>query len=164
MERLQKLSEGVEAWSYRTSSPAQTVSLGRRFGELLPAGCTVSLEGGLGAGKTCFVKGICAGAGCSGEVLSPTFILMEEYKGEFTVMHFDLYRLENLGEVYETGLFDAADGKNIVLVEWGDRLPEGVFEFDITVSIEIDGETGRKFRFEGPDNFIGLLRGGLDGE
>ncbi|MFO7915097.1 MAG: tRNA (adenosine(37)-N6)-threonylcarbamoyltransferase complex ATPase subunit type 1 TsaE [Candidatus Krumholzibacteriales bacterium] len=162
-ERLNELSGEIREWVAASRSPARTVSMGEVFGRLLPEGATVSFEGGLGSGKTCFIKGVCSGLGIRGEVLSPSFILVEEYRGDFNVLHFDLYRLEELGDVYQTGLFDAADGMNIILVEWGDRLPENCFDFDITVRIDMEGEKIRTFRFIGPANFIDRLMEAADG-
>ena len=157
-ERLNNLNGEITEWTAVSSSPDRTLSMGEAFGLLLPAGSTVSFQGGLGSGKTCFIKGVCSGLGIRSEVLSPSFILVEEYKGDLNVLHFDLYRLDELGDVYETGLFDAADGRNIILVEWGDRLPDGTFDFDIIVEIEIMGEKLRDFRFMGPENFINCLK------
>ena len=135
-------------------SPEEMLALGKRFGMIVPPGAAVSLGGGLGAGKTFFVKGVINGLGVSEEVLSPTFILVEEYKGDLPVFHFDLYRLEDVADVEQTGLFDAVDGRNVVLVEWGDRLPEGVLDFDIRINIVITGERSRKMTIEGPDGLL----------
>jgi tRNA threonylcarbamoyladenosine biosynthesis protein TsaE len=133
-----------------SASSGETRSLGRHIGRILPAGSTISLEGGLGAGKTVLVKGIALGLGIEAEVLSPTFILVEEYRGgRIPLLHFDLYRLDKLDEVERIGLFDAVDGRNVVIVEWGDRLPEGSMEFDLTVSIRIIGEEEREVRISG---------------
>ena len=137
--------------SIATSSPGETAKLGRMIGRTVPAGTAISLEGGLGAGKTVLVKGIAEGLGIEAEVLSPTFILVEEYRGgELPLLHYDLYRLEELGEVERIGMFDAVDGNNIVVVEWGDRLPEGTMRFDMRISIKITGGDGRYIEVLGP--------------
>ena len=142
-------------------SPERMLALGKRFGLIVPHGAVVSLEGGLGAGKTLFVKGVIGGLGVSEEVLSPTFILVEEYKGDLPVFHFDLYRLEDVAEVEQTGLFDAVDGRNVVLVEWGDRLPDGLLDFDIRINIVITGERSRKITIEGPGSLLENLLEGI---
>ena len=147
MERA-GLYGSIEKRTVAVDSPERTLALGERFGLIVPPGAVVSLEGGLGAGKTFFVKGVIVGLGISEEVLSPTFILVEEYKGDLPVFHFDLYRLEDVDEVEQTGLFDAVDGRNVVLVEWGDRLPEGLLDFDIRINIVITGERSRKITVE----------------
>jgi tRNA threonylcarbamoyladenosine biosynthesis protein TsaE len=148
----------------RTGSPGQTAALGRRLGRILPAGTTLSLEGGLGAGKTALVKGIATGLGIVTEVLSPTFILVEEYRGgEIPLLHYDLYRLEELGEVEKIGMFDAVDGRNIVVVEWGDRLPEGTMEFDVTISIRMTGSEEREIEVRALSGIIDAIEGWEDG-
>ena len=146
-----------------SSSPDETMELGSRIGKLLPAGAVVSLEGGLGAGKTLMAKGICAGLGVKEEVLSPSFILVEEYRGELPVMHFDLYRLELVEEVLEIGLLDAMDGGNVVIVEWGDRLPEGMLKPDVRILLSITGEAEREISIEGWDSFLESLPEVADG-
>ncbi len=147
-----------------TGSPDETLALGRRIGEILPFGTTLSLEGGLGAGKTALVKGIALGLGIESEVLSPTFILVEEYRGgEAPLLHYDLYRLEELGEVERIGMFDAVDGRNMVVVEWGDRLPEGTMKFDVTISIRITGGEERDIEIAAPSAVIAALEGWGDG-
>jgi len=128
----------------RSDAPARTEAIGRAIGGLVPRGAVISLEGGLGVGKTLLAKGICSGLGVREEVLSPSFILAEEYRGEMPVIHFDLYRLERLDEVSDIGLFDAVDGRNVVIVEWGDRLPDGVLALDVEIVMTITGPEERK--------------------
>jgi len=143
-----------------TGSPGETLALGVRMGRSIAPGTTISLEGGLGAGKTLLVRGIVDGLGIEAEVLSPTFILVEEYRGDVRVFHFDLYRLDEFEEVVKIGFFDAIDGRNIVIAEWGDRLPEGSPGFDVTVRMVVTGETSRRITVEGPAGFAGRLKGG----
>jgi tRNA threonylcarbamoyladenosine biosynthesis protein TsaE len=157
MDRIGFFSENTVELSVKSKSRARTIEVGRLFGSLLPAGSVISLEGGLGVGKTLFAGGICAGLGVVDKVLSPTFILLEEYKGLFPILHFDLYRLEKLEEVQKLGLIEAADGRNVVLVEWGDRLPDGVLRFDIKVYIQIVSSNERIINFNAPENFTEAL-------
>jgi len=146
--------------SFESRSPDRTARLGEEIGRILPAGSAVSLEGGLGAGKTCLAGGLLHGLGIDTVALSPTFILVEEYRGpRFPVLHFDLYRLEELGEAERIGLLDAVDGTNVVIVEWGDRLPEGVLAFDVRISIAFTGERSRRIEVEGPADIAGALEG-----
>lgn len=146
--------------SFESASPEETACLGEEIGRLLPAGSAVSLEGGLGAGKTCLAGGLLRGLGIDAPALSPTFILVEEYRGgRSPVLHFDLYRLEELGEAERIGLLDAVDGTNVVIVEWGDRLPEGVLAFDVRVSIAVTGERSRRVTIEAPADLAGALAG-----
>ncbi len=132
----------------KSDSPAATRAIGKRIGSLVPPGSALSLEGGLGAGKTLIAKGICEGLGVDQEVLSPSFILVEEYRGTLPVLHFDLYRLEKLDEIDGLGLYDAIDGRTIVIVEWGDRLPDGVLSFDVRIAMRITGKQDREIVIE----------------
>jgi tRNA threonylcarbamoyladenosine biosynthesis protein TsaE len=146
------------ARAFESSSPEQTERLGESIGRLIPAGSAVSLEGGLGAGKTCLAGGLLRGLGIDAVALSPTFILVEEYRGGRTpVLHFDLYRLEELGEAERIGLLDAVDGTNVVIVEWGDRLPGGVLAFDVRISIAVTGASSRRIIVEAPAGIAAAL-------
>src|SRR5688500_870189 len=85
-------------------SEADTERLGRRLGELLPAGAVVALDGPLGAGKTRLVQGLAAARGHDPlAVVSPTFTLVQEYRGERPVYHFDVYRLRDDDEFLNLG-------------------------------------------------------------
>jgi tRNA threonylcarbamoyladenosine biosynthesis protein TsaE len=163
MERLSSFEGSRESRKIISRSPTETMDLGRRIGELLPEGTVVSLEGGLGSGKTLLVKGMAPGLGIESDVLSPSFILMEEYKGERPVLHYDLYRLEELGEVERIGLFESVDGRNIVIVEWGDRLPEGALDFDVRIILKVTGDEEREIVIEAPADLLGAVTqdGGL---
>jgi tRNA threonylcarbamoyladenosine biosynthesis protein TsaE len=79
---------------FLTRSEDETIELGKRFSTILGPGDVVALFGDLGSGKTKFVQGVCIGLGVSETVNSPTFIIMNKYKGRLTVYHFDFYRGE----------------------------------------------------------------------
>ena len=105
---------------HTTTSEGATVALGRDLGRQLQAGDVVLLEGPLGAGKTAFVRGLAEGAGCDGDdVSSPTFTVVQEYRGRVRVEHVDLYRLTP-PEVDDLGLDDLVEDA-IMAVEWPDR-------------------------------------------
>lgn len=159
MTRLESFEGTRETKSYASGSPGATIELGGRIGSLLPAGTVMSLEGGLGAGKTLLAKGICTGLGVRDEVVSPSFILVEEYAGDLPVMHFDLYRLELVQEVLDIGFLEAMDGGNVVIVEWGDKLPEGMLQPDIRIVLRITGEEEREITIEAPGLFLDSLQG-----
>jgi tRNA threonylcarbamoyladenosine biosynthesis protein TsaE len=157
MNRLEQHGGPRKRTSVASDSPEATHAIGKRLGSAVPPGSVISLEGGLGAGKTLIAKGICEGLGVAQEVLSPSFILVEEYHGELPVLHFDLYRLEKLDEIDGIGLYDAVDGKTIVIVEWGDRLPDGVLSFDIRIAMKITGAREREIVIESSRRFIDAL-------
>jgi len=104
-------------------SAAATTRLGERLGALLQDGDVVALCGDLGAGKTQLTRGVCAGAGVApGDVSSPTFAIVQTYRGRLPVHHADLYRLGDLDELYATGFMDLVGGPGALLVEWADRI------------------------------------------
>lgn len=106
-----------------TSSPEATESLGRRIGAHLRPGDTVALVGPLGSGKTVLARGLALGAGATGHMASPSFVVIREYAGPVRVYHADLYRLEHPGDLAHLGLEELMDGDGIVIVEWADRAP-----------------------------------------
>jgi tRNA threonylcarbamoyladenosine biosynthesis protein TsaE len=106
-----------------TSSESETAAVGRELASGLSAGSVVLLFGDLGAGKTAFVRGLAEGLGVgSEEVSSPTFTIMQEYRGgRLPLYHVDLYRLDDPREVEELGLDElTADG--VLALEWADKL------------------------------------------
>ena len=159
--RLERLDGSRGSLVITSDSPARTLSCGALLGSLIPPGTVLSLEGGLGVGKTLLAKGICAGLGVPDEVLSPSFILVEEYRGLFPVFHFDLYRLEQVHDVAGIGLLEAVDGRAVVIVEWGDRLPEGMLEADVRVGLRITGPERREITVEACRALRAALAGGM---
>jgi tRNA threonylcarbamoyladenosine biosynthesis protein TsaE len=132
------------------SSPEATERLGAAIGERLERGACVALVGGLGVGKTVFVRGACRGLGVDEDVLSPTFILLEVFQGRVDVAHVDLYRLEHESEIEELGVFDMLGGDTVLLVEWADRSELLMSGADIVVEITDKGE-GRSVAFSYTD-------------
>ena len=117
--------------TFRCQTPAETLAAGRAVADTLRAGDVLGLVGGLGAGKTHFVKGLAAGLGLDPEmVTSPTFTLLHEYRApgaRLPLFHADFYRLEHAAEAGTLGLEELWDeGAGITAVEWADRFP-GLF-------------------------------------
>ena len=127
-----------------TSSELETAAVGRDLASCLSAGSVVLLFGDLGAGKTAFIRGLAEGLGVGPEqVSSPTFTIMQEYRGgRLPLFHVDLYRLNDRREVEDLGLEEiAADG--ILAIEWAERLPRAPADV-LSVSIEHAGDTTRR--------------------
>src|SRR5881409_4242573 len=103
-------------------SPEDTQAAGERLAGTLGPGDVVALTGELGAGKTCFVQGLARGLGIQGGATSPTFVLVNEYRGRLPVHHVDAYRTESLTELMDLGLLELFDGDGVTLVEWADKL------------------------------------------
>lgn len=117
-------------------SEEDTANAGRELAVALAPGDVVLLYGDLGAGKTAFVKGLAEGLGISpDEVSSPTFTIMQEYRGgQLSLFHVDLYRLNDPREVEELGLDElAADG--VLAIEWAEKLPPGLLPATVAVRI-----------------------------
>ena len=129
-------------------SESQTSDTGHELALDLSAGDVVLLTGDLGAGKTAFVRGLAAGLGIDAqEVSSPTFTLIQEYRGgRLTLYHIDLYRLTPR-EVDDLGLDELVDQGGIVAVEWPDRWLRPPSDA-IRVSLVASGETEREIRIE----------------
>ena len=107
-----------------TSSESETAAVGRELAGRLEDGTIVLLSGGLGAGKTAFVRGMAEGLGIdAAEVSSPTFTLVQEYRGgRVTLFHVDLYRLRSI-EVDDLALDELTTDGGVMAIEWPDRLP-----------------------------------------
>lgn len=129
-----------------TSSPAETLALGRHLAALMSAGDIVLLAGQLGAGKTLFAAGIGEGLGVEEPLTSPSFILARVHEGFLPVVHADVYRLGSSAEFEDLDLPEQAR-EGVLLVEWGDAVAHGVPEDHLLVQIEIVEESVREFRF-----------------
>ncbi len=109
---------------HTTASEAETADIGRALASRLSPGDVVLLYGDLGAGKTAFVRGLAEGLGIAAdEVSSPTFTLVQEYRGgRLPLFHVDLYRLNDPREIDDLGLDElTADG--VLAIEWAEKLP-----------------------------------------
>jgi tRNA threonylcarbamoyladenosine biosynthesis protein TsaE len=133
-----------------TQSPEETIAFGRTLTDLLTPPKLVLLRGNLGAGKTTLVKGIAAAFEAAEEedVTSPTFTLIHEYRGpRANLYHIDLYRIDTQRELETLGLDDLqAEPDSILLIEWGEKFPRLQRERDVEISLERDGESGRRIR------------------
>jgi tRNA threonylcarbamoyladenosine biosynthesis protein TsaE len=113
---------GVE--TILTHSEDETSAAGERFAARLAGGDVLLLYGDLGAGKTAFVRGLARGLGASSDdVSSPTFTLIQEYRGRLTLYHVDLYRLQSI-EAADLGLDELPDRSSVMAVEWAERWSE----------------------------------------
>jgi tRNA threonylcarbamoyladenosine biosynthesis protein TsaE len=135
-----------------TNSASETVEVGEALGECLGAGDVVALYGELGSGKTTFTKGLAAGLGAMrGErVRSPTFVLLNLYKGRFPIYHVDLYRMETLERLHDIGYEDYAFGDGIMVIEWAEKAEQVLPETAIRVRLRTLGKTAREIRVEFP--------------
>jgi len=107
-----------------STSAEATTRIGFAIGESAQSGDVFLLTGELGAGKTCLTQGIAEGVGISGHTRSPTFVLMTQYKGNITIYHADLYRIDDPSEAWDIGLIEQLTGDGICIVEWADKAEE----------------------------------------
>jgi tRNA threonylcarbamoyladenosine biosynthesis protein TsaE len=128
-------------------SPTATDELGRQLADALADhALLVTLQGELGAGKTALVRAFLQGMGHPGRVRSPTYTLMEPYvlDGQ-RVLHLDLYRLGDPGELEFLGFRDLIDEEHIVLIEWPERAGDLIPTVDLEILLAYEGE-GRRVR------------------
>jgi len=129
---------------FLTTSPEETEDLGRRFGERLSPPALLLLRGDLGAGKTCFVRGLARGLGVPADepVTGPTYALMHHYQGRHDLYHFDLYRLSGGADLHEIGFDEYVESEKIVVVEWSERAAGAGLE-GLEISFYLRDENGR---------------------
>lgn len=131
-----------------THSEQETFALAEQLARTLKPGSVVLLHGDLGAGKTVFVRGLASGLGVNPDaVTSPTFVLIQHYRGDIPLIHADLYRLENPAAVEDLGL-DEIGRDGVVAVEWAERMP-WIADGAISVRIEDTGRDSRRITIIG---------------
>jgi len=135
----------------QTNSPSETIRIGKRIGGLLRAGDVVALIGELGAGKTLLVKGLAEGVGADKEtyISSPSFTLINEYRGRMPFYHIDLYRLSDGKEAGELGLEEYFHGQGITAIEWADRISSLLPDELLRIHIHYTGKQTRSLEMTG---------------
>lgn len=133
----------------RTTSPEETLALGRRIAGKLTPGAVIALKGGLGAGKTCLAAGIAQGLGISETITSPTYTIVNEYTGRLPFCHIDAYRLAGDDDFNNSGVSELLYGNGIAVIEWSERIPRSIPANAITMLIEITGPTDRAIHISG---------------
>lgn len=116
-------------------STAETESFAASLADSVRAGDVIALYGGLGAGKTAFVRGLARGLGSTSEVSSPTFALVHEYEGRLPIAHFDMYRIHTLDDLYSTGFFDFLDARYVTVIEWSENVEDYLPDRRMTIRI-----------------------------
>ena len=132
-----------------TKSEAETEAAGAALAAGLPDGAVVALYGGLGAGKTAFVRGMARGLGISAHVSSPTFTIVNEYYGPRELFHFDMYRLGSADELFDIGWEDYLSRGGVCAVEWSENVREAFEGGEISVTIEKASVDSRKIEIDG---------------
>jgi len=137
----------MNEFTFLADNESDTQRLGAALAKVLPPGTTVALIGTLGAGKTRLVQALAAGCGVPPEtVVSPTFVLCQEYHGQRTLYHLDAYRLKDDDEFLELGPEEYFASDGITLIEWADRVLDCLPPQRLEIHIEVVGDTARQFR------------------
>ena len=142
----------MEQRFFITTSPSKTQNLGKMIGEKLSPGSVIALIGELGCGKTCFTKGLCTGLGIpKRDVTSPSFTLVNEYKGRLPVLHLDLYRVESMVSGLEAGVLDylLQAEMGVAVIEWAERIIPLLSDSYLRVNFSVLSEKKREITFVG---------------
>ena len=134
-----------------TNSPVETEKVGEALAKVLLPGAVIAYRGDLGAGKTAFTRGLARGLGCTEQVTSPTYTIVNEYlSGKMPLFHFDMYRLHSADDLFDIGWDDYLDRQGVCAVEWSENV-EDALEAAIVVTIEKLGEDTRRITVTGGD-------------
>ena len=123
-----------------------TGRLGEALAQAAKPGQIYCLEGDLGVGQTVFTQGFAHGLGIEGPVTSPTFTIVQEYKGRLPFYHFDVYRIEEPEEMEEIGYEDYFYGDGVCMIEWAELIKELLPEEAVKVCIRKDLQKGTDYR------------------
>lgn len=139
---------------FLTNSPEETERAACRLAKSLLPGDTLAFRGGLGAGKTAFVRGLAEGLGIADGVSSPTFSLVHEYgEGGNRLVHFDMYRVIGPEALESTGYYDYLGSGAVLAIEWSENIISELPENAITVTMAMHGENIREITVEGGERF-----------
>ncbi len=139
-----------------SNSPEETIEYAEKIGSLLNGGEIIAYKGSMGAGKTTFTRGLCIGLGLPDEVTSPTFALVNEYRGKITLYHFDMYRIQSADDLETTGFYDYISDESVLAVEWSENISEALPQNTIYITFDRIDENTREITIEGDNRFDGL--------
>ena len=129
--------------NFISESPEETQRLGEELGRLAQPGDLFLLVGNLGTGKTCLTQGIAWGLGIQGYATSPSFVVVNQYRGRLPMYHIDLYRLDRIEEVIELGLDDYLYGEGVSVVEWAEKAIEVLPKEHLLIEMSFLSDTSR---------------------
>ena len=141
-----------------TKSPEETEKIGALLAEKLEKNkvkrAFIAMRGEMGVGKTAFTRGFASHFGIFG-VKSPTYTIVNEYKGRVRIFHFDMYRILDADDLYSIGYDDYVEADGYCIAEWSENIDKEIPEDAIYVSIDrTDGEDGRKIEISYEDTCI----------
>ena len=131
-------------------SPEESEKIAFEFAKTLQSGSVLAFEGSMGMGKTHFTRGLAKGLGFTGDVTSPTFAIVNEYRGgRLPLFHFDMYRIESWEDLDSCGFFDYMNEKGIIACEWSENIAGALPHDSIFINIEKIDENSRKITITG---------------
>ena len=133
---------------FESHSIAETEMIAAEIAKKVKNGGFLALYGGMGAGKTAFVRGLVKALcpECLDLVHSPTFAIVNEYRGsDIDIFHFDLYRLTDEDDLYSTGFYDYIEQGGLTITEWTELFEDSVPEGALKLKIEPIDEKTRRF-------------------
>ena len=140
-----------------THSAEETERLGEKVAACLKGREMIALFGDLGAGKTAFTRGLCRGLDVADGVSSPTFAIVNAYRGRVPVYHFDMYRIVSVDDLFATGFYDY-QGAGVIVIEWSENIESELDDDAIRIRIEkTEDEEERIFTIEGLDRYADTL-------
>ena len=129
---------------YISTSVAETHHIAQALLQSSPDPIVIVLHGDLGCGKTCFVQGLAAAMGIHEPITSPTFTLVNEYRGSRALVHIDLYRIHDQKEMLALGLLEFMDHRGVTAIEWGERAGELIPDSAIHVTLRERDDPGER--------------------
>lgn len=131
-----------------SNSTEETERIGEQLAQKLRGNEVIALFGGLGMGKTAFTRGLARGLGVTDGVSSPTFALVNEYRGSVMIYHFDMYRVQSWDDLYSTGFFDCLDN-GVLVIEWSENIEGALPDNALRVTIRRgEGDNQRIFEIQ----------------
>ena len=131
-----------------SNSPEETQALAASLAVELKSGAVLALHGELGSGKTCFVQGLARALGVRQPVTSPTFTIVNEYRGRCPLVHMDLYRIGDPDELLSLDFENYLNAEGITVIEWAERWSGLGGERFRRVQIDVLSETERRISYE----------------
>lgn len=150
------MKEKNALFEIESESAEHTFAIGFAIGEKAGEGDIFALSGELGAGKTCFTSGLARGLGVGDHytITSPTFTLINEYPGRCRLYHFDVYRLNQIGELDDVGYDEYVSEKGVVAIEWAEKITNALPPDTVTINFKYVDEKTRIITISGPQKRI----------
>lgn len=140
-----------------SKSTADTERIGEKVASCLNGTEIIALFGDLGAGKTAFTRGLCRGLGIDDGVSSPTFAIVNVYRGRFPVYHFDMYRIGSVDDLFATGFYDYLD-TGVIVIEWSENIESELQDDAVRIRItKTENDVERIFEIEGMDDHADII-------